>query len=473
MLSGMNAVLRSQALLVSAHAGRLALSVAIASLLGRNLSPADFGFVALVTTLYIVAVETLDMGTTAVATREIAAQPACERETLTALLALRRLLATGALAAVLTLACTQYAVQDDQRIVLVVAACGLYLLHFHAYHLVFQVRQAYGRVTALALSSQLGFLLACVAVLPWKASGAAIALLVVAREAVQALGIRLMAVRTLGYRLHPRWLQPGIGPLLKAGWMIGVAGLAYKLATYSGVFILWEFSSPVALATFSAAQRLLVPMSDMAWLFVTPLIAAMSGAASRNAEGFRMQLERNIRFLLTLSSMVAVAGYFIAPFFLRLLYGELYAAGPASAVVPFRWLALGYLFAMVSPVLIVGEIVLGNVRALMFISAACLALNLTGNAWAVPRYGAEGVAAVLFSSEAFVFLVLLARCARRRDLRLGGAWAVYLAPAASLGVALWLLAQWPLWQLAAACAWAPAALLMIMRLPAQRAYRVP
>jgi O-antigen/teichoic acid export membrane protein len=417
MLSGMNAVRRSQAVLASAHAGRLLLSLAIASLLGRNLPPADFAFVALVSTLYVVAVEFLDMGTTAVANREIAAHPEREREMLAALLALRRLLGVAAFAMVLALACSDYVVQDDQRLALVVAACGIFLLHFHAYQIAFQVRQAYGAVTSLAVSSQLGFLIACAAVLPWKAGGAAIALLVVAREAVLALGIRVMAARTLGHRLRAHWLQPGAAALLKAGWMIGVAGLAYKLTTYSGVFILWESPAPVALASFNAAQRLLVPMADLAWMFVTPLIAAMSAAAARDPREFRLLLEGHLKFLLGVSSMVAVTGYFVAPFVLRLLYGEMYVAGPASAVEPFRWLAFGYLFAMVSPVLIVGEIVRGNARALMFITTVCLALNLAGNAWAIPRYGAQGAAMVLCLSEALVFLVLFARM--RASLRVG------------------------------------------------------
>jgi len=54
---------------------------------------------------------------------------------------------------------------------------------------------------------------------------------------------------------------------------------------------------------------------------------------------------------------------------------------------------------------------------------------------------------------------------------LRGEWIAYFAPAALLAVALWLLADFPLLQLAMACAWVPAALLAIMRLPSQRACR--
>jgi len=229
--------------------------------------------VALITSIYLVALEMLDMGTTAVATREIAAQPARERETLAALLALRRLLSAVVLAAIIGLACSNYVAEDSQRIVLVVAGCGLFLLHLHVYSLVFQLRQAYGRLAALALASQLAFLVACAAALRFHAGGVVVGLLVVAREVLQVLASRWMAVRMLGQQLRAPWLQPEIWRLLKAGWMIGVAGLSYKFATYAGGFILWEISAPEALASFNAAQRLLAPMADMAWLFVTPLIA--------------------------------------------------------------------------------------------------------------------------------------------------------------------------------------------------------
>lgn len=416
MLPGMNPVMRSQAVLAAAHAGRLLVSFVIAGVLGRNLAPADFAFVALLSSIYIVAVEVLDMGTTAVATRAVAAEPAKERETLEALLALRRLVSIAAFAALLGLACSDYVVERDQRIVLAFAAGGVFLLHLHAYQLVFQLRQAYGRVTALALSAQVGFLLACVAMLKFSVAGAAIGLLVVAREAVQAIGARWMAVRMLGAPLRARWVDPRIAPLLRAGWMIGMAGVCYKLAAYAGGFMLWQMSAPESLASFNAAQRLLVPMSDLAWLFVTPLIAAMSASVSRDAAAFRAQLAGYLKFMLAMWSLVAVAGYFVAPFVLRILYGETYASGPLSAVDIFRWLLLGYFFAGVSPLLVVAELARGNSRALLSTAAATLALNVSANAWVIPRYGPQGAAVVLAVSEAFLFAALLIRCVARGDL---------------------------------------------------------
>lgn len=469
--SGMNAVVKSQAVLVSAHAGRLAISLAVASLLGRGLAPADFGFVMLVSTIYVVALEVLDMGTTAVATREIAAHPGIEREILTRLIALRRMTASGLLLAVLAVAWASDAVRDDQRAALTAVGVGVFMLHLYAYQLAFQLRQAYERVTALALACQIGFLAACAVAVFLHADGAVIALLVVARELVFVLGSRRMAARVLGYRLRASWLHPGMGELLRAAWMIGAAGVCYKVSAYAGVFILWQLPAPQALATFTAAQRLLVPMSDMAWLVAAPLIAAMGGSFARDKGHFRTQLEGHVLFLLSMSSLVAVATWFVAPLALRIVYGETYASGSASAVSTLRWLALGYLFALVSPVLVVGEMIQGNARALLFAALGALAASIAANAWATPRHGANGAAMALVASEALFFAVLAVRCVARHEVRVGGFWAPYLVPAALLAMALWLLEGLPVWQLAVACAWAPAALLVILRLPAQRACR--
>ena len=467
----LNAVTRSQIILLCAQAGRLILYVAVAALLGRRLAPEDFGFVALVSSIYIVAVEILDLGTAAVAIRQIAARPDCERETLATLLALRRLIAALVFVLILGLSFSNYFEHRDQRFVLVGVACGLFLLHLHVYQLVFQLRQAYGQLTVLGLSGQLGFLLLSLAALRMQAGGAVIALLVVTREIVQALGTRWLALRMLGEPLRAPWLPAAMWPLLKSGWMIGMAGVCYKLSTYSGGFMLWELAAPEALASFSAAQRLLVPMADMAWLFVTPLIAALGVAAARDAAMYRLQMEAYAKLLLGASSLVAVAGFSCAPLVLRLLYGEQYASGPWSSVSAFRWLALACVFALVTPLLAVGETSQGRARPLLFTSLACLGLSLAGNIWAIPRYGSEGAAMVLCACEAFVLLALLTRCICRGEARVDPTWAAYLAPATLLGLATWAVSDSPVIQMLVCWVWVPASLLVMARFPAQQARR--
>ena len=463
--------MKGQAVLTLALVGRIVLFVAVTSVLGRTLAPADFGFVALVSTFYAVALEFLDMGTAAIATRRIAADPAAERATLSELLALRRLLATVLFAAVLALALSGYFPRHDQQWALIATAFGIFLLHLTTYQVVFQVHQAYRQAVVVGLAAQLGFALSSVAAIKLQAGGATIALLVAAFQALQVIGVRWVGERLLGYRVRAKWLHPGVLPLLKAGWVLGLAALSYKLTTYAGGYFLWEMKAPEAFASFNAAQRLLVPLTEMAWLFVVPLIASMSVAVASGSASFRAQLDGFAKFLLGMSALVAVAAYFVGPYVLHLLYGDQYSSGPWSSVGVLRWLGLGCLFALVTPVMAVGEIAHGRMRALLFTGIAALAINLAGNSWAVPAHGAEGAAAVLCATEALVFVVLLARCLARGELSIGAAWIGYLLPAVLLAAVLTMLDNSPLLQFVLACAWGPAALMLIVQLPAQKACR--
>jgi O-antigen/teichoic acid export membrane protein len=464
-------VSRSQILLTLAHGCRLALFILVTGLLGRRLAPVDFAFVSWVTGLYIVAMEALDLGTSAVATREIAAQPDRERSTLAALLALRRWLATLLAIVVLGLAFSPLVADESRRVALAAVAAGIYLLHLHAYQPVFQWRQSYGRVLVLGLTGQLGFLLASAAALKAQAGGAVIVLLIVVREAASALNSRWAAVRLLGERLDVPWRSSGMGRLLRQGWMIGLAGVSYKLVVFGGVFLLYRPDAPDALASFSAAHRLLIPIVDLAWLVVNPLFGSLSMAAAHGDQAFRDQMAGYTKLMLGLACVISVAMMFVAPFILRLFYGEAYLAGPASSVGPFRWLALGGIFAWVTPVFVVAESTRGHARALLTLSLTCLGLSAVGNILAIPHHGAEGAAMVLCGCEAVVFCALLARSVARRDIRLNAAWLAYLVPAMALAVALYLLDGRAVVQSVVAATSVPLSLFLMSKLPAQRICR--
>jgi O-antigen/teichoic acid export membrane protein len=467
-------VARSQLLLAAGQAGRLVLFLAVAGLLGRTLTPADFAFVALVLSLFALAGEVMDMGTSAVAVRETAARPAAEAGVLASLLCWRRLSAAALAAAVLVLAASPVAHGWAQRVALVVLAGAIYLLHLNAYLPVFQLRQAFGRLVALGVGTQAAFALACVAAVKLPGAGvagAAVACCAAARETLVVLGMRWQGARLLGKRLQARGSEPGVRELLQHAWMLGVAGIGYKLAVHAGVFFLYSPTAPDAAAQFGAAQRLLMPVVDLAWVLMGPLAAALGLAQAHGAAALRMQLEGHAKQMLGLAALAAALAYFAAPVAMQLLYGATYGQPDGAAVAAFRWLALAGLFAWATPVLVVAATTLHQVRALMGLGLACLVLAVVGNLWAGPRLGAEGAAMVVLGCEAFVFLSLVAGLAAQGRIRLGLDWLVYLAPAALLALALAALDGQPAWQIGVGLATLPAAVLLLSRLPASRACR--
>lgn len=466
-----SAVTRSQYLLLLAQVGRLALSLAITGFLGRALAPGDFGFFALMSVLFLVSQEILDMGSTAAATRHIAQRPGNEPAVLTALLSWRRLVAVLLALACMGLAAAGFVSTDGQRGVLVAAAIGLFLLHYTAYYVVFQVRQAFGCTLLLGLAGQLAFLLASIASISYQLSGAVIGLLVALREIIQVLGSRLIAMRMLGYRIRAGLFDAGIRPLIRVAWVFGLAALLYKLAFYAGSFFLWTLSTPEALGSFSASQRIFSPLLDTTWIFVTPLIAAMSHSALVNESAFRRQFNGYFRILLGAAAILVACGLYLAPVILGLLYGERYGDGPWSSVVAFRWLTLGFSCTLVIPILVVAALARHRERELLWVSTMGLVLNIAINAWTVPRLGAEGAAMATCYTEGFILLALTLAMAARGELRLDVRILVYLIPAIVLGILLYGLDGQPLARLAVAFIVAPMSLLLLWQLPEQKACR--
>lgn len=472
-------VSRSQGILVAAQLARLGLFVVTTSVLGRWLTPADFGFVALVSTLFLVSQEVLDMGTSAVVTRRVAQHPGEERQALQALLSWRRLAALGLSAIALSLAFFGMGADSGQRLVLVLAALALSLLCLNAYHVVFQTRQAFGKAVSLGLGAQIVFLLSGVVVLrggsggsfAGMAGGSVMGLLVVVRELLQVFASRTVAVALLGAKLRAAWLDPGIGVLLRRSGAFGAAALSYKLSALSAPLLVWIWSTPQALGQFNAAHRLLGPFTDTAWLFATPLIAAMSVHTRTRPSALRLQLRSLVQLMLALACIVAVSAQWVAPRVLKLLYGSTYGEGEFSSVGILRWLGVAGAFAIVTPLLAVACLAQHRERFLLLVSTSGLVLSLAGHCVLIPQAGPQGAAMVLSAAEAWVMLALLTGAVRRGDLRLGVDWLVFVAPAALLAAVLPWLAAWPAAQLTLCVVAVPLSLVALRGLPGQRAAR--
>jgi O-antigen/teichoic acid export membrane protein len=467
---------RSQSVLVGAQFARLVLFLATITVLGRSLTAADFGFVALVAAVFAITHELLELGTTAVVTRQIAQQPATERALLRTLLSWRRLMAL-ALAGLLLLA-AHVADTKGHRIGLVAAALVLPLLCLTAYHPALQVRQRLGGAVAVALLAQTGFLLAALALVAGAFGslpdalgyGALVALLMAVREAAQALGTRGLGLRVLGGRLRAAWRDPAISTLLRRAGAFGLAGVCYKLASLSTVFLVWAWSTPDALGQFSAGHRLLMPFSDLAWAFATPLIASMSMAAATRPWALQMQLRVQLQLMLALSGMVAVGAWLVAAPVLDLLYGPVYSGVGNPAVAALQWLGLAAGLALLTPLLAVTCLAQSRDRLLLVAAAAGLLTTVAGSLALVPAWGPLGAAVALCAGELVVLLGLLTATLWLKDLRLGVDWLVFLSPAALLLILLPLI-DTPWVQLLACVLVAPLALLVLSRLPQQRAMR--
>ncbi|WP_084652198.1 polysaccharide biosynthesis C-terminal domain-containing protein [Ottowia thiooxydans] len=477
--AGASRVTRNQRIVVIAQGLRLLLFVLATVLLGRWLEPAAFGFVGLISGLFLAAQEILDMGTTAVTTRQVAQQPSDERDLLNALMTWRCLLSLVLAAGVTLWGCWGPVQQAEQRWVLFSAAVVLLFMPWSSYHVVFQTRQAFGRASTLALATQSTFLISGIALLktPFLAwataisAGGAMGLAVITREWLQLWGSRWQATQLLGYRLRASWSSPGLRPLLRKAWLFGLAGVSYKLSALTGVFFLWTWREPHELGTFSAAQRLFAPLTDTAWMFTTPLIAAMSWMVQHHHATFRLQLNALTRWLIALSCSMAVGGHFVGPWILGFLYGDTYTQGTASAVPVFQWLSIGLGFALVTPVLAVACLAQGQDALLMRISLIGLSLNIAANLWWVPQLGSQAAAMAWCLSEAWVMSALLIAAIHQGHLHIRPRDGLYLLPSIAMLIVLPQLTPWPTMQFLVGCLIGLSGLIVLHQQPAQRAVR--
>lgn len=465
-----SAVARGQLYLLLAQLARLALFLLVTRYLGSRLAPGDFGFFALVSSLFAVTLEVLDAGTSAAVTRAIAQQRVPEHEALATVLAWRRLLALALALACLGLAVSPVAGAGTQRIIVLAAAVGLYSLHLSAYQMVFQIHQTYGKPLLLGLALQVAFLCGSLIALKY-AAGAWIALLVVVREIAQVIGSRWLAIQVLGTRIQARLSRVRLQQLWRETWQFGVCALLYKLAFHAGTFAIWLLASPEALGSYSASVRLFSPVVDLSWAFATPLIAGLSLIAHESSATFRAHLRAHIHFHLGTALVFATCGWMLAPVILEVLYGTRYLSGTLSSLDTFRWLCLAFSFAILTPVLVVATLARRQESGLLSISVIGLAINIGVNLYTVPHAGAHGAAIASCATEAFIFFALLVRLTLTGDWRPAWRTLGYALPALLLAGLLRSLTAYPHAALGAAIVISPFILLALWQRPEQKAIR--
>jgi O-antigen/teichoic acid export membrane protein len=250
--------------------------------------------------------------------------------------------------------------------------------------------------------------------------------------------------------------------------VFGLTALLYRLSFHGSSFFIWTLQTPEALGSYSAAQRLFAPLVDTTWMFVTPMIAAMSFSAVNDKALFRRQMTAYFKLLLGAAGIIAASGLLLAPVVMDLLYGDRYSSGELSSVAVFRWLTLGFSCAIITPILVVAELSRRHERNLLWISAGALAINVVANLWAVPRLGAEGGAIATCCSECAAFIALAMLFGARQDIRFDASVLVYVIPGLVLAIVLYSLDRMPYTQLAAAVCLAPSAMLLLWQLPEQR-----
>lgn len=420
----------SQVFLLGSVALRLSLSLVLTMLVGRLLTPQQFGTFALVSTVFALAHEFTDMGTGNVAVRLAVRQPGGERAVLARLLGLRLLLCLVAAAAAALFSLSQ--AEPLARGLVLATAAVLAVSYVSACSMVFQLRQAQLGPAVLTVVVQGGTLAGAAALSVAGVPGAWWPGLIVLREAATVAGTAWLGGRLLGHLPRPRLDWDKLRVFYGAAAVVAAATLAYHAQIHGGVFALQALRDLDEVGRFAAAQRPLLPLAFVSWMLMIPLVPVLAWLAPRDRAAFRRQSRAVLDLAVGLGAVIAVCAVRLAEPGLLVLFGGRFLDGPLEAVAPLRWMALSTGCSF--PVAVVATMLLAEQaeRRLLALSLAGFALYVVAILLLVPAHGATGAAAASALAVGAMVLVGLLLLRHVSGTRLGVRTLAALLPAAVL-----------------------------------------
>ena len=226
----------------------------------------------------------------------------------------------------------------------------------------------------------------------------------------------LAALRPRLTRLRPRFHRPTLLLLLRGGAPYALAVFLMTAYTRTDAIMIERLlpGGAVAVDHYAAGYRLLDALNMLGWL-LAGLLMPMFARQFTRGEDLRPLLGASGGALLTVGLAVAVPLAAYAGPVTELLYTF---AEPRTARVLF-FLALAFLGSCLTYVygsLLNATGLTGRLNP-YFVGA--IALNVGGNLWAIPRYGAPGAAAVTAATQALIGLLKAALAHRWLGLAAG------------------------------------------------------
>ena len=271
----------------------------------------------------------------------------------------------------------------------------------------YMIFQAHERLDLISLSIVIQRTLTAVAgIIVLRSGGGVVAASVVfAIGAVCGLAVSELTVRRLIPR-RPR-PQPRTWPrLVKTAFPIGVAFLLFILLMRLDVTLLSFIAGEEEVGLYAAAYRLVESTQFVAW----SLSAAMMPWLARTAAG---GLTRGYELALKAMNAVLLPLSLVFVLFAKPLIDLLYGAAYEPAVLPLQLLGLtSALYGMqnLASTTLIARNSPGTFGRLV---GVVVVLNLSANLIVIPRYGADGAAAVALGSAAVLAVASVLLAARR------------------------------------------------------------
>jgi O-antigen/teichoic acid export membrane protein len=400
-------VLGGTALLTLGRVFGTACAAASLLVLARRLSTADFGRYTFWLALFLVLESLSDFGTGSVLVQRTAGQPALLTGALRAARGLRLRLAGVGLLLVAALA---LAFREPQAGWITLAAAYPATRALELSSVVFQNEIAWGRpvaTRAAAAALRLGAMLGLVAL--GVRSVAPFLLVHAVAASLGHVALHLQAAPRLprAAAAGPAHDAPATAAAAAASGLwaaclpLGLAGLCQQAYFHVDNLFVRALRGEEELGRYNACVKVFAFVVLLATHATT---AALPWLAERARAG---ELEEALRRLARPLVLGACIGAGLAWPWAERLLALAFGASFAQAAPALRWLLGAAVVVHLGAALLTGVVALGRSRAVRWVSAAALAVNLAGNAVVVPRLGSLGAAAVTLATEAAVALLAL------------------------------------------------------------------
>lgn len=462
-------VTRSQVVLLGGYLGRLVIALAVTAVVGRSGSDA-FAFFTLVGTMFYMVHLLFDLGTGSVVVREITRHPERERPLLEGMMGWRRL--SGCVAAAVIFVWALSEEDQGRRIVLFCAAAALTVMAPGALSPAFLVRQVQGGLEAGRFAGQALVLVGSIAFRILGVAGPFFGLLIVMRELLVVVWVRLLAASLLRHKLRPGIRGKGLGTFMAMAWIPAAAAVFQSVYFQIDVFFVLSLRGEEELASYAAAFRPVRSLLVLPGLFMFPLLPVLT-AAARSERALYSNLIRNAAFLLLgVGALAGTGGALLARDLLQALYGGRYLDGVHDAVPALRWLSLAFALVCGTSAFHTALLADGRERLLLRLALLGVGINVAGNLLLVPAYGFTAAA---FTTALTVFVVgagcgvALLRRVEARGLDLSKL--AVLLPAGGMALVLPLLSGPPALRITFGVALGIVGMLALFTSPASRSFR--
>lgn len=227
-------------------------------------------------------------------------------------------------------------------------------------------------------------------------------------------GITQVAVGALAlayalfYLKGVRWVQPSMAQVfseIREGRFVFFSNYFTRIYGFSAIFIGGFLLSPVQLGIFAAAAKLItVAQSFLFQPLHGALFPFLSEKLSEGREIFAASHKKSLLLLGAASVAASVGLFLLAPFLVRLIFGEQYVeAGRYLRIMAPMLLVGGFVHMGMQQ----GLLILRKDKLFLLIVGVAAALSIGLNLWLIPLYGIEGAAWVKLIVEMSIALLAI------------------------------------------------------------------